>query len=74
MAKSMGKKGTLCGPNSRQATDVVIIKFLENNILSHFGCPRKIITDNAAAFRSKKLIDFCSHYHIVFGHSTAYYP
>jgi ribonuclease HI len=59
---------------SRQATDAVIIKFLENNILSRFGCPMKIITDNAAAFRSKKLIDFCSRYHIVLGHSTAYYP
>jgi hypothetical protein len=35
---------------SRQATDYVIIKFLENNILSYFGCPRKIITDNTAAF------------------------
>jgi transposase InsO family protein len=59
---------------SRQATDSVIIKFLENNILSRFGCPRKIITDNAAAFRSKKLIDFCNQYHIGLGHSTAYYP
>jgi hypothetical protein len=35
---------------SRQATDSVIIKILENNILSHFGCPRKIITDNVATF------------------------
>jgi hypothetical protein len=35
---------------SIQATDYVIIKFLENNILSRFGCPRKIITDNAAVF------------------------
>jgi hypothetical protein len=31
----------------RQATDSVIIKFLETNILSRFGCPRKIIADNA---------------------------
>jgi hypothetical protein len=45
---------------SRQATNSVIIKFLENNILSRFGCPRKIITDNATAFRSKKLINFCN--------------
>jgi hypothetical protein len=30
-----------------QATNCVIINFLETNILSHFGCPRKIITDNA---------------------------
>jgi hypothetical protein len=44
----------------RQVTDSVIIKFLETNILSHFGCPRKIIADNAVAFKSKRLIDFCS--------------
>jgi hypothetical protein len=57
---------------SRQATDSVIIKFLENNILSRFGCPRKIITDNATAFQSKKLIEFCHKYHIGLGHSTTY--
>lgn len=32
------------------ATVFVIIKFLETNILSRFGCLRKLITDNAAAF------------------------
>jgi transposase InsO family protein len=58
----------------RQAIDSVIIKKLETNILSRFGCPRKIIADNAASFRSKKLIDFCSQYHIMLGHSTTYYP
>ena len=31
----------------RNATDVVIIKFLTENILSRFGCPRKLVTDNA---------------------------
>jgi hypothetical protein len=59
---------------SRQATNFFIIKFLENNILSRFGCPRKIITDNEATFRSKKLIDFCNQYHIGLGHSIDYYP
>jgi hypothetical protein len=58
----------------RQATDSSIIEFLENNILSRFGCPRKIITDNVATFRSKNLIEFCSQYHITLGHSTTYYP
>jgi transposase InsO family protein len=58
----------------RQSTDSVIIKFLETNILSHFGCPRKIIVDNAVALRSKRLIDFCIQYHITLGHSTTYYP
>jgi hypothetical protein len=59
---------------SRQATDSVIIKFLENNILSRFGCPRKIITEIVTAFHSKKIIDFFNQYHIGLGHSTAYYP
>lgn len=59
---------------SRQAIDTVIIGFLEANILSKFGCPTKIIRDNAAAFKSKRMIDFCNKYHITLGHSTAYYP
>jgi len=52
----------------------VIISFLENNILSRFGCPMKIITDNAQAFKSKKMINIFHQYHISLGHSTAYYP
>ena len=59
---------------SRQATDTVIISFLESNILSRFGCPQKINNDNVAAFKSKKMIDFFHKYHITLGHSTAYYP
>eukprot|EP00253_Pinus_taeda_P020814 PITA_20814 len=58
----------------RQANDSTIIQFLESNILSKFGCPEKIITDNVAAFKSKKIINFCHKFHITLGHSTAYYP
>ena len=36
---------------TRQAIDSVIISFLENNILSRFGCSNKLITDNVAAFK-----------------------
>eukprot|EP00253_Pinus_taeda_P027313 PITA_27313 len=57
-----------------QATDLVIISFLENNILSRFGCPHKLITDNAATFKSKKMVDFCYKYNISLGHSTTYHP
>eukprot|EP00253_Pinus_taeda_P025344 PITA_25344 len=39
-----------------------------------FGCPEKIITDNAPAFKSKKIINFCHKFHITLGHSTTYYP
>ena len=59
---------------SRQATDTIIITFLETNILSRFGGPTKFITDNATAFKSKRMIDFCNKYHITLGPSTTYYP
>jgi transposase InsO family protein len=59
---------------TRQATDSVIIQFLESNILSRFGCPRRIITDNVVAFKSKKLVKFCTDYGITLSHSTTYYP
>ena len=59
---------------TKRATDSVVIDFLEDNILSRFGCPRKIVTDNAQAFKSMAMIDFCQKYSIILGHSTAYYP
>eukprot|EP00253_Pinus_taeda_P014804 PITA_14804 len=58
----------------RQANASTIIQFLEGNILSRFGCPEKIITDNDAAFKSKNMINFCYKFHINLGHSTTYYP
>lgn len=59
---------------TRQATDSVIISFIETNILSCFGCPFKLITDNAAVFKSNKMVDFCYKYNISLDHSTAYHP
>eukprot|EP00253_Pinus_taeda_P028938 PITA_28938 len=58
----------------RQATDTVIIQFLKSNILSHFGCPHKIIIDNVAEFKSKNMVEFCNKYNIILGHSMTYYP
>eukprot|EP00253_Pinus_taeda_P025084 PITA_25084 len=58
----------------RQANDSTIIQFLETNILARFGCPDKIITDNVASFRSKKMVSFFHKFHITLGHSSAYYP
>ena len=58
---------------TRNATDLVIIRFLEGHILSLFGCPRKIITDNVVSFHSRKMVDFCHRYQIALGHSISYY-
>jgi hypothetical protein len=57
---------------TRRATDSVVIDFLEDNILSRFGCPRKIVTDNAQAFKSMAMIIFFQKYNIVLGHSMTY--
>ena len=57
----------------RRATYGVILDFLENNIFPLFGCPRRLVTDNAQAFKSKKMINFCHKYHISLNHSTLYY-
>ena len=59
---------------TRRATEIVIMDFIEENILARFGCPRRIVTDNATAFKSKKMINFCHKNHINLNHSTAYYP
>eukprot|EP00253_Pinus_taeda_P021012 PITA_21012 len=58
---------------TKQAIGVVIISFLKNNILSRFGCPNKLITDNTTTFKSKRMVEFCHKYHIILGHSTAYH-
>ena len=59
---------------SRNATQQVVIKFLEENIMSRFGCPRNIVVDNALVFKSIELVNLCSNYNIKFVHSTPYYP
>ena len=52
----------------------MITDFLLSHILSRFGCPRKIVTDNAKAFTSNKLVKFYNDYNIILAHSTPYYP
>ena len=39
---------------TRQANDNVIMQFLEINILSRFGIPRKIIIDNAKHLNQRR--------------------
>lgn len=59
---------------TRNATESMVIKFLEENILSHFGFPTKKITCNAQVFKSTKFISLCQKFNIIIGHSTTYYP
>eukprot|EP00253_Pinus_taeda_P029046 PITA_29046 len=58
----------------RNVIDSVVIKFIEENILSRFGCPTQIATDNARSFSNVKMIEFCHKYQILLRHSTPYHP
>lgn len=59
---------------AKNATNSMVIKFMLENILSHFGCPFKIIIDNAQVFKFAKFTSFFHKYNITIGHSTTYYP
>ena len=43
---------------TKNATDKVIISFIRENILSRFGRPKKLLTDNSKAFKSKSMVSF----------------
>jgi ribonuclease HI len=58
---------------TRSTSHKVIISFLED-IIARFGCPSKIVTENASSFRSEPLIKFCEQFGISLIHSTPYYP
>lgn len=59
---------------AKNATEKVIIDFIENNIITRFGVPAKITTDNAKAFSSLEFSSFCFKYGIILSHSSNYYP
>lgn len=59
---------------TKRATDDVVIYFLVDKIITSFGVPAKITTDNAKAFSSAKNYAFCFEYGIVLSHSSNYYP
>lgn len=59
---------------TRNANHTVIMNFLQDNIFSRFGCPKRIITDNTAAFKDRHLIKLCEEMGVEIVHSTAYYP
>jgi transposase InsO family protein len=58
---------------TRSASGKVIISFLED-IMSIFGCPRRIVIDNVASFKVEPLINLCEQYGITLIHSTPYHP
>ena len=59
---------------TKSANEKVIMDFLEDRIITRFGVPSKIVTDNAKAFCSAEMSAFCLKYGIVLSHASDYYP
>eukprot|EP00253_Pinus_taeda_P033477 PITA_33477 len=59
---------------TKNANHQVVIKFLNENIFTRFGCPTKLVTDNATTFMAKELVDMTESMGILLVHSTSYYP
>ena len=59
---------------TRKENHQVVMKFLEENIFSRFGCPIKIMTNNAQVLNSARFINFCQTYNVILSHSTTYHP
>ena len=59
---------------TKKATDAIVMDFLENRIITRFGVPARIITDNGTCLVSSKMSSFCFKYGIVLSHSSNYYP
>ncbi|XP_057862524.1 uncharacterized protein LOC131070880 [Cryptomeria japonica] len=58
----------------KNATSEIVCRFLEENIISRFGVPNKIVTDNATTFSSSEITQFCFEYSVLLAHSFDYYP
>ena len=59
---------------TKAATEKVLIDFLEDKIITRFGVPTKITTDNAKSFSLVAMSAFCFKYGIILSHSSNYYP
>ena len=59
---------------TKKETDAVVMDFLEYKIITRFGVPARIITDNGPCFISSEMSSFCFKYSIVLSHSSNYYP
>ena len=56
---------------TRRANSKVVNDFILTNIITRFGCPEKIVTDNAMCFRFDEFHEFYDKYAIK---SLAYSP
>jgi len=55
-------------------TKQVVVCFIKNNIISRYGVPRKIITDNGTNLNNNMMKELCSEFKIEHHNSSPYRP
>ena len=58
----------------RKATSAAIANFIRDHIITHFGIPYKLISDNGTPFINKDVREVLEHYQVKHRCSTPYYP
>uniref|UniRef100_A0A2N9GQ00 Integrase catalytic domain-containing protein n=1 Tax=Fagus sylvatica TaxID=28930 RepID=A0A2N9GQ00_FAGSY len=58
----------------RKATGAAVTNFIRKHIITRFGIPHKIISDNGTPFVNKNVREVLEHYRIKHRRSTPYYP
>jgi transposase InsO family protein len=56
-----------------QASEKYVVDFLYEDIFTHFGVPREIVTDHGAQFTSKSMQSLVQQYHIKHHKSSPYH-
>ena len=58
---------------TRSTTSKVVTNFILNNIITRFGCPKKIVIDNAMCFKFEDFYEFYEKYAITRSTSLPYH-
>uniref|UniRef100_A0A2N9FTM9 Integrase catalytic domain-containing protein n=1 Tax=Fagus sylvatica TaxID=28930 RepID=A0A2N9FTM9_FAGSY len=58
----------------RKATGAAVANFIREHIITRFGIPYKLITDNGTPFINKDVREILEHYRVKHRRSTPYYP
>uniref|UniRef100_A0A2N9EZU9 RNA-directed DNA polymerase n=1 Tax=Fagus sylvatica TaxID=28930 RepID=A0A2N9EZU9_FAGSY len=58
----------------QKATSAAVANFIQEHIITRFGIPYKLITDNGTPFINKDVREVLEHYQVKYRRSTPYYP
>jgi transposase InsO family protein len=58
----------------RRAMGAAVANFTKENIVCHFGIPRRIISDNGTPFSNREVKQLLERYNVTHNTSTPYYP